>query len=479
MGLHAPSAPVVRTANRGVLLAQRGVSQGLVLVISDVLSGAVSFGLSNLLLTGLGKVNIQIETVVIWLGVWLCWRFYQGLYPGYGKSPQTELRLHTVSTVQVLLVQLAAALAFGRLAMGVGGVVVAWLLILLLALLVRYGVRSLLIRAGNFGRPVSIIGAGQTASLLIAHLQANPAYGLIPLAAYDDNPVLQGTLLHDVPVRGSIEQALTDPLTEQALISIPSARAETQQKLVNNVYAAFPVTWVIPDLFGVPNQALLPHNIGSVATLEVRNNLRSRRAQFIKRTMDIVLSSAGVILVSPILLIIALLIRWDSEGAVVYKAHRIGKDMVPFECYKFRSMYLDSEEKLQQLLLRDGELRAEYETYHKLKNDPRITKVGSVLRKLSLDELPQIFNVLMGTMSLIGPRPYLLREKEKMAGEEYFISQVRPGMTGYWQVTERSKSTFYERVAMDRFYITNWSPWLDLVILLQTVRVVIFGKGAY
>jgi len=479
MGLHAPSAPVVRTANRGVLLAQRGVSQGLMLVISDVLSGVVSFGLSNLLLTGLGKVNIQIETVVIWLGVWLCWRFYQGLYPGYGKSPQTELRLHTVSTVQVLLVQLAAALAFDRLAIGVGGVMVAWLLILLLALLVRYGVRSLLIRAGNFGRPVSIIGAGQTASLLIAHLQANPAYGLIPLAAYDDNPVLQGTLLHDVPVRGSIEQALTDPLTEQALISIPSARAETQQKLVNSVYAAFPVTWVIPDLFGIPNQALLPHNIGSIATLEVRNNLRSQRSKMVKRTMDIILSSIGFVLVSPVLLIIALLIRWDSRGAAIYKAHRIGKDMVPFECYKFRSMYLNSEEKLQQMLLKDSELREEYEKYHKLKNDPRITRMGRILRKLSLDELPQILNVLLGTMSLVGPRPYLPREQEKMAGEERFISQVRPGMTGYWQVTERNKSTFHERVAMDRFYITNWSPWLDLIILLQTVRVVLMGKGAY
>ncbi len=130
---------------------------------------------------------------MIWLGVWLAWRFYQGLYPGYGRSPQTELRLHTISTVQVLLVQLAGALALERLTISVGGAIVVWLLILLVALPVRYGTRALLVRAGNFGRPISIIGAGQTASLTIAHLQAHPAYGLIPLVAYDDNSALQET----------------------------------------------------------------------------------------------------------------------------------------------------------------------------------------------------------------------------------------------------------------------------------------------
>ena len=479
MGLHTPSAPAVRNSSRGVMLARRGLSQGLVLVLSDVLSAALCFGTGHLILDLFGISSARVETLAIWLGVWLAWRFYQGLYPGYGRSPQTELRLHTISTIQLLLVQLAGALALERLTINVGGVVVVWLLILLVALPIRYGARTLLIRAGNFGRPISIIGAGQTASLTVAHLQAHPAYGLNPLVAYDDNSVLHGSELHGIPIRGSIQDALTDPLTEQALISIPSARAETQQKLVNSVYAAFPVTWIIPDLFGVPNQALQPHNIGTVATLEIRNNLRSRRARLVKRGMDIILSGVGIILITPLLLIIVLMIRWDSEGAAIYRAHRVGKDLIPFECYKFRSMYLDAEEKLQYLLKNDLDLEYEYNKYHKLKNDPRITRVGNFLRKLSLDELPQIFNVFLGSMSLVGPRPYLPREQEKMNGEDRFISQVRPGMTGYWQVAERNKSTFYERVAMDRFYITNWSPWLDLVILFQTVHVVIMRKGAY
>ncbi|WP_225429959.1 undecaprenyl-phosphate galactose phosphotransferase WbaP [Deinococcus detaillensis] len=449
------------------------------LALSDILSGVLCIGFTNLVLRFFGKVSINWETILIWLGVWLFWRFYQGLYPGYGKSPQTELRLHTVSTVQVLLVQLAAVLAFDRLAIGVGGVVIAWLLILLLALLVRYGVRSLLIRAGNFGRPVSIIGAGQTASLLIAHLQANPAYGLIPLAAYDDNPVLQGTLLHGVPIRGSIEQALTDPLTEQALISIPSARAETQQKLVNSVYAAFPVTWVVPDLFGIPNQGLLPHNIGSIATLEVRNNLRSRRSKMVKRTMDLLASVLGTLVISPILLAIAIAIKVDSPGPAVYRARRLGRDGKLFDCFKFRSMHRDAEAKLQEVLSTDPQLKAEFEATHKLKDDPRVTRVGNLLRKTSLDEFPQLFNVIVGEMSLVGPRPIVEAEVVKY-GEIYTAyKQVRPGMTGYWQANGRSDTSYSERVGMDSFYVTNWTPWLDLVILIQTVRVVLMGKGAY
>jgi len=479
MGLHMPSAPAVRTSSRGVMLTRRGISQGLVLVFSDVLSAVLCFGVSHLLLDWIGMPSAQSGTLLIWLGVWLAWRFYQGLYPGYGRSPQTELRLHTISIVQVLLVQLAGALTLTRLTISVGGVVVVWLLILLVALPVRYGTRALLVRAGNFGRPISIIGAGQTANLTIAYLQAHPAYGLEPLVAYDDNPALHGSELHGVPIRGPIEQALTDPLTEQALISIPSARAEIQQKLVNSVYAAFPVTWVIPDLFGVPNQALQPHNIGTVATLEIRNNLRSRRARTVKRSLDLMLSVLGTLAISPILLIIAIAIKLDSPGPSVYRARRLGRDGKPFDCFKFRSMHRDAEAKLKEVLDADPLLQLEFEATHKLKNDPRVTRVGNFLRKTSLDEFPQLFNVISGEMSLVGPRPIVQDEIVKY-GEIYdAYKQVRPGMTGYWQANGRSDTSYDERVGMDNFYVTNWTPWLDLVILLQTVRVVLMGKGAY
>ncbi|MBI0446547.1 undecaprenyl-phosphate galactose phosphotransferase WbaP [Deinococcus sp. DB0503] len=480
MGMHVPVE--VRPVQPAVKISSMSLSalpQSLALLLGDVLSALLACLLASSLMKALGRPALQLESTLIWLGLWLSWRAYQGLYPGYGRSPQTELRLHTIGTLQVAVAQLAAAVAVHRFAPSVAGVVTQWTLILILALLVRYAVRALLIHLGQYGRPISVIGAGHTAALTIAHLRAHPAYGLNPVAAYDDNPVLHGASLHGVPVLGPIALALENPLTEQALISIPGARAETQRWLVNSIYAAFPITWVIPDLFGVPNQALQPHNIGSVASLEIRNNLRSVRARGVKRVLDFVLGLAGLLVIAPVFLIIAVLIRLDSPGPILYKAARLGRNGVPFSCYKFRSMYLNAEERLQDLLAEDPGLRTEYETYHKLKDDPRVTRIGSLLRKYSLDELPQIINVLRGEMSLVGPRPYLPREQGKMGAMTGLITQVRPGMTGYWQVSGRNSSTFEERLAMDRFYITNWTPWLDMVILLQTVKVVFVGKGAY
>jgi Undecaprenyl-phosphate galactose phosphotransferase WbaP len=453
--------------------------QATVFLLGDASSALSAYALASLMLSALGRPMISLQATVIWLTLWVLWRSYQGLYPGYGRSPQTELRLHTIGTLQLAVAQLAAAFAVQRFVPSVMGVMLQWLLVLVLALVMRYVLRAALISLGQYGRSISVIGAGQTAALTIAQLRAHVAYGLNPVAVYDDNPALHGTTLHGVPVIGSIDLALAEPLTEQALIAIPGARAETQKWLVNSIYAAFPITWVVPDLFGVPNQALQPHNIGSVATLEVRNNLRSLRSQAIKRVMDFVLSLVGLVVIVPMLAIIAVLIRLDSSGPVFYKAPRLGRQLVPFNCYKFRSMYVDAEERLQHLLAADGVLHAEYETYHKLKDDPRVTRVGGLLRKYSLDELPQILNVLKGEMSLVGPRPYLLREQEKMGGMSSFVAQVRPGITGYWQVTGRNSSTFEERLDMDRFYITNWTPWLDMVIMIQTVRAVLLGKGAY
>lgn len=481
MGLRSPPVtphePLVNPSTRALRLTE--LPQSLLLVAGDLLSAIVSIQLVTLFLTSTGRPIPDWSGQWIWVGLWILWRAYQGLYPGYGRSPQTELRLHTMGTVQLLGAQLAAAFAVDRFVPSVPGLLLQWGVILLLALLVRYGLRSLLIRSGHYGRAISIIGAGQTAALAIAHLKASPAYGLNPVAAYDDNPALQGTQIEGVPIIGSIDDALTEPRTLQALISIPGARAEVQQRVVNQVYAAYPFTWVVPDLFGVPNQALQPHNIGSVASLEIKNNLRSVQARFIKRTIDLLGAGLGGLIILPVLLLIAVAIKLDSPGPAVYRARRLGRDGRPFDCLKFRSMHRDAEAKLKEVLDSDPVLRAEFEATHKLKDDPRVTRVGAFIRKTSLDELPQLGNVLNGTMSLVGPRPIVQAEVEKYGDIYEVYKQVRPGMTGYWQANGRSDTSYDERVAMDKFYVTNWTPWLDVVVLIQTVRVVLMGKGAY
>ncbi|THF87265.1 undecaprenyl-phosphate galactose phosphotransferase WbaP [Deinococcus sp. KSM4-11] len=457
---------------------QSALPQAAALIAGDILSLAIAFILAAALH---GRLNAPVSplALAVWGGLWLIWRAYQGLYPGYGRAPQTELRLHVIGTVQLVGVQLASALAIQRFFDGASGTLVAWILLLLIAMPMRYAVRAILIRAGRYGRRISVIGAGQTAAIAISHLRNHRSYGLIPVAAYDDNPALHGQIIHGVPVLGSIDLALTEPKTEQALISIPGARAETQQRLVNSVYAVFPYTWVVPDLFGVPNQALHPHSIGSVASLEIRNNLGSYQARALKRMIDLLGATVAAVLLLPLLIVIAGVIRLDSPGPVVYRARRLGRHGQPFDCFKFRSMHNDADEILESMLSSSPALRDEFESSHKLKDDPRVTRVGALLRKTSLDELPQLANVLLGSMSLVGPRPIVEAETIRY-GEIYATyKQVRPGMTGYWQANGRSDTTYSERVGMDNFYITNWSPWLDTIILIQTVRVVLLGKGAY
>ncbi|WP_407541320.1 undecaprenyl-phosphate galactose phosphotransferase WbaP [Deinococcus radiomollis] len=466
--------PVAQTS-----LQTRAFPQSLALIGGDVVSGLVAHLIVSGLFSVFGGPTVSWKVTVTWLVLWLLWRAYQGLYPGYGQSPQNELRRHTVSTIQVAVAQLAAAFAVQRFLPSGLLVIIEWLIILVIGLPIRYVIRSLLIRFKMFGRSVSIIGAGETAHTIIDYLLAHPSYGLVPLVAYDDNIELHGKSIKGIKIMGSISQALNAPRTEQAIIGIPSARSDTQQLLINTVYAVFPITWTVPDLIGVPNQAMQPHNMGSLASLEIRNNLRSARARLVKRTIDLCGSIIGGALISPILLFIALAIRLDSPGPIIYPARRLGRDGETFSCFKFRSMHQDAEAKLKHLLASDPVLKAEFEATHKLKVDPRVTRVGNFLRKTSLDELPQLANVILGTMSLVGPRPIVQAETEKYGVIYAVYKQVRPGMTGYWQANGRSDTSYEERVGMDNFYVTNWTPWLDLVILLQTVRVVLMGKGAY
>jgi len=176
--------------------------------------------------------------------------------------------------------------------------------------------------------------------------------------------------------------------------------------------------------------------------------------------------------------IISILIKFDSRGSVFFKQERIGKDGKVFICYKYRSMYENGDEILREYLKKHPEEVLYYEKYHKYKNDPRITRIGKFLRVTSLDELPQIINVIKGEMSFIGPRPYLPVEEKKMGNYKKYIFKVKPGITGLWQVSGRNNLTFEERLKLDKIYVENWSIWMDIKILLKTIKVVLFRIGA-
>ncbi|QXN62367.1 undecaprenyl-phosphate galactose phosphotransferase WbaP [Serratia fonticola] len=237
---------------------------------------------------------------------------------------------------------------------------------------------------------------------------------------------------------------------------------------------------VVPSLRGVPLYGTDMSFIFSheVILLRVNNNLAKRTSRIIKRSFDIIGALSITILLSPVLIILALLVKKDG-GASIYGHERIGLNGERFNCYKFRSMVLNSREVLEDLLANSEEARNEWNKDFKLKSDPRITKVGYFIRKTSLDELPQLFNVIKGEMSLVGPRPIIEAELERYAGDVDYYLMAKPGMTGLWQVSGRNNVDYDTRVYFDAWYVKNWSLWNDIVILFKTVSVVIRRDGAY
>lgn len=200
----------------------------------------------------------------------------------------------------------------------------------------------------------------------------------------------------------------------------------------------------------------------------------------VKRAVDIVGGLVGVILLLPITFAIAIarIITKENDGPIFYEQLRIGKNGKQFRIYKYRSMVVNADQKLEEYLNQNEEAKKEYQKYKKLKEDPRITKVGNVIRKFSIDEFPQFINVLRGQMSLVGPRPYLPKEQEDMKETYDTIITVKPGLTGYWQVNGRNNIDFEERTQMDVEYIHNRSLWGDFKILLKTAIKVLKKEGA-
>lgn len=208
-------------------------------------------------------------------------------------------------------------------------------------------------------------------------------------------------------------------------------------------------------------------------------SLADPRAQRIKRILDIVVAALLLVPAIPFGLIIALAIALETRGPVFFVHRRIGKGNRHFRLWKFRSMVVNADAVLDHYLGQHPELLSEWEATHKLKEDPRVTRVGRWLRRSSLDELPQLVNVLRGEMSMVGPRPIVEEEVAKYGEAFALYSQVKPGLTGLWQVSGRTDTSYRRRIDLDLKYIRNWTLWLDLKVLWRTVRVVIFGHGAY
>ena len=268
---------------------------------------------------------------------------------------------------------------------------------------------------------------------------------------------------------------------QHVLICAPGLASKRLVNLINRLQLLVRKVFFVPELFGLPTSNISVRGLmeEQAVILRVQNNLARKSNRLFKRLFDIVATVLGGILILPIVGIISLLIYIDSPGPIVFGHKRVGQNGKEFPCYKFRSMIPNAQEYLEEYLKNNPEAREEWERDFKLKDDPRVTKIGKFLRKTSLDELPQLWNVLIGDMSLVGPRPIVRAEVEKYGDYINDFYLVPPGITGVWQVSGRSDTTYEERVLMDSWYVHNWSVWIDIVYLVKTVLAVVKGKGAY
>jgi undecaprenyl-phosphate galactose phosphotransferase len=292
-----------------------------------------------------------------------------------------------------------------------------------------------------------------------------------------------GEILDGVPVVGAISEV--DVLAKELqvrdfIIALSSRRQNELADIAKQIEAYAETIKVVPTLGSIFTIGVEIENMGDILALSLPRNLAKPWNIAAKRFFEFVLTLVLSILFIPLFLAIALAIKLDSRGPITFAQDRIGGGGRMFRLLKFRSMYQDADQRFQDILAQKEELREEWRKFQKIKgDDPRVTRVGRFIRKWSLDELPQLFNVLLGDMNLVGPRPYLLREKEMIGQSFRIIASVKPGITGLWQIRGRNVLTFGERLLLDEHYIRNWSLWEDIVILIKTVRVLAGREGAF
>jgi Undecaprenyl-phosphate galactose phosphotransferase WbaP len=335
--------------------------------------------------------------------------------------------------------------------------------------------RILLSRTDWWGIPAIVLGDGEHGKAVITTLKRWPELGLRPVALLQEEQlgVLTDGLSPDQAP--NVARAHRIPY---AIIAMPDLSYHERTRMITHFGKFFRRLFVVPE--GLGPAALWTSRSSSQGLLGygVKHFRLSKAARAIKRGIDVMGVLVGSVVLAPLFLAIAALIKLDSRGPVLFKQERMGMDGRCFTVLKFRTMYTDAESKLQDILDDDPELRHQYETYHKLDDDPRVTRVGKWLRPLSLDELPQLWNVLRGEMSLVGPRAYMPGELPKMNGLSRSVLQCPPGLTGLWQVSGRNNLDFTTRVDLDVHYMQNWTVWLDLYILIRTIPVVLSGHGA-
>jgi Undecaprenyl-phosphate galactose phosphotransferase WbaP len=458
------------------------------LIISDIVLALVVweavFVLQGIFWGQSRLTEVAVATSVSNVAVWIGLRGLLGLYPGYGLDQTEELRRQTHAVLATLAMTMVFAVAFH-----IGDLLSRLLLVFgflglsVVAPLVRHFIKRTMEAAGVWGKPVVILSSGDTGERLSRTLQREWSLGLKPIAVFESDAALLARELSEEALPGGV---LADTVrfaekcrVDTIILNVPSTRPEQLVALGDWASVSFRhVVILSADLVGVMSSAAVARNFAGNFGGEIRYNLLDPWTRRVKRALDLFGVVVGGLLISLLLLALIVLVKLDSPGPAFYGSLRRGAGGRQFRCWKFRTMRADAEKMLEEYLHNNPDLKAEWELNYKLQDDPRVTRMGTFLRKTSLDELPQLWNVLTGEMSLVGPRPMLEEEMPNYGKTYELYKRVRPGITGFWQVSGRSDIGYEERLTMNAYYVRNWSVWLDLVILARTVRCVVLGRGA-
>lgn len=406
-----------------------------------------------------------------------------GLYGPVARSSPDELRRVTLTTTTLALVMaIVTYVSRSRWDIGVFIYVIAWGFALVTVPLFRAIIRGLFADRRWWGRKAIILARNMdTAYRLVRTLEEEPRIGLRPTAILTTD-AHAGEGIPGLPQLHGTGPALTHARAhgiDYAIVTTSDLNDVGTMNLIRRYETFFKHWLIVPYAAQSYSLWVRSRDFNGMLGLELTHRLLKRGDQAAKRLLDFILTLLSSTIVAPMSLLIAIAIKLDSKGPVLYRQTRLGRNGQAFPAFKFRSMVENADDILDEYLEQHPELREEWDATRKLKRDPRITRVGHFLRRTSLDELPQLLNVLRGDMSLVGPRPIVEDEISRYGWVWELYKRVRPGVTGQWQISGRNDTSYEDRTAMDAYYVRNWSVWLDLHILARTVIVVLSRRGAY
>ena len=434
-----------------------------------------------------GPLRLTLFSLVA--GGMLVWMWTaQGHYTATRRKPWWEEAREMLLVIGVAAMAEAVVMYLAKWPLSRLWTATTWLMVAIFLPSARMATRKLLLKAGLLTQPYVLIGHPGDVEKAAAALASEPLLGYQPVAVVCPEPgermveLKSGQVIIPTPLTPGVREFLAKPGPYQLVGVLGTNDNEWLRETMQELMLTRDDLVVVPALGQLPIYGMEVSHFFSheVLMLRARNNLNRRGPQFLKRLIDIVGASLGLLLLSPLFAWVAWRIKREDAGPAFFTQPRIGKDGEAFAFIKFRSMVLDADAALERWKTENEKLYVQYlASNFKLANDPRVTRIGAFIRRTSIDELPQLINVLKGDMSLVGPRPLLARELREYGPSIASYNKARPGLTGLWQISGRSASTFQHRIDMDLWYVRNWSLWYDFVILLRTVGVVLRQEGAH